>query len=125
MSTKQVTWWSPGGFVLEGEPAAHLTTHGQTGDWEEILKSAGYEKISSVGNESTTLEVFIYDNQEGKHLMVEIWNWDRSLSRFFVHVSFENEFFAIWYLDFVHKVAHIKLAEQLSDLTELVRNKMR
>lgn len=119
---KQATWWSDEGFVWQEEPEAFLLTGNQDGDWKEILKRAGYKHDnSSLAEGGLELEVYIHDTG---HLYVEIWDWNRCLSRFFVASIFENVFFATWYLEFDSRLAQIEQADQIKELASRLLKKI-
>jgi hypothetical protein len=117
-----IVWWTDEGFVWQKEPESFLPTKGQYGDWKEILKSAGYEQDGSSIKDGAMYELEIYNHDSG-HFLVEIWDWNRCLSKFFVSSVFENVFFATWYLEFAHRVSQMEQADQIKELARILLKK--
>jgi hypothetical protein len=55
MNENQVTWWAPEGFSQSSSPAEYASIE-KDGDWDELLRKAGYEEIAEYGDISPRLE---------------------------------------------------------------------
>jgi hypothetical protein len=124
ITTDNATWWTPTGWSRSPEPEAYANMTG-TGDWEDLLKAAGYKYHANYGGEFSEISVQIYYHASWDHLLVDLSNQNGGLASFFVASEHIGAFFATWYVQFLRDAAApaiLKSLEQIAEtLTAFVR----
>jgi hypothetical protein len=119
MNENQVTWWAPEGFSQTKPPVEYANIG--NGDWEELLKKAGYEKIAEYGDDLTSAgKITIYHQESDGHLLVITETVLAEQSQFFVSDQNRQAFFATWYPDYIAKTATVNKADVLERLVRAV-----
>jgi hypothetical protein len=90
----------------------------EDGDWDELLKKAGYEEIAEYGDDLASAgKIVVYCQKSDGHLLViteTILAWQ---SQFFVSDQNRQVFFATWYPDYIAKAATANKATEFEKLT--------
>jgi hypothetical protein len=111
------TWWTTEGFSQAPEPELY-TALPRTGDWEEMLKTAGYEPYTSCGGEYDNVQLEVHSHRNDDHLLVCINNANGGLAGFFVSDENRAAFFATWYVQFLRDAAVIAQTEALEQIAK-------
>lgn len=115
MNENQATWWTPEGFSQSSPPAEY--TNMEDGDWNELLKKAGYEEVAEYGEDIASAgKITVYCQESDSHLLVTtetVLGWP---SQFFVANQNRNSFFATWYPDYIAKVALVNKLDEFGNL---------
>jgi hypothetical protein len=120
---EKATWWTPEKYLQAPKPPAfaRLDESDESGDWDKILKAGGYDMETFYGGEFDPLQVRVHRHRDDRHLLVELWDVNVSLSTFFVSPEHRDAFFAMFYPQFLQAAALSMQADCLGQITKIFR----
>jgi hypothetical protein len=101
---KNATWWTPEKYLRAPEPKGFSRLEGD-GDWVKILENGGYHEDTRYGDEFDDLQVYVYRQNDDRHLFVELWDSNSALACFFVAAEHADAFYSTAYLQLVRSAA--------------------